>query len=290
MKSPLVKKHAWTGFLLTLPAILGMIIFFFIPFVWSTVISLTTGAGSLNFIGFKNYIELLSNQTFQLAGKNTLLLIGIGVPLNMLVSLSIANSIYRNFSRNDFFKSALIFPMVIPTASVVLVFLIFFHSSGIINQIMGFFGLTVHIDFINGTQSFYLVLFIYLWKYCGYNVVLFLSALGMIPLSYYEAAELDGASRFRKTISITLPLISPSLFFIFVISVVNSFKIYREVYVLFGKYPNQSIYMLQHFMNNSFENLNYPRLTAAANLIFLLFFILIFIIMFIKKKAGDIEL
>jgi multiple sugar transport system permease protein len=134
------------------------------------------------------------------------------------------------------------------------------------------------------------LLVLYIWKNSGYNIILFLAALNAIPTAYYEAADLDGAGKFRQLFGITLPLIVPYLFFIVVISVINSFKSFREAFILFGSHPHQSIYMIQHFMNNNFQNLNYIRLSVGAILIFTVIFTLMLILFRIRTKIGDIEL
>jgi multiple sugar transport system permease protein len=105
---------------------------------------------------------------------------------------------------------------------------------------------------------------------------------------YYEAAEMDTESRISKLRYITLPMIRPYLFFILVISIINTFKSFKEAYILCGNYPNENIYMIQHFMNNNFQNLNYTRLSVGAILIFAIIFVFIFILLKFRKN-GDVE-
>lgn len=95
-------------------------------------------------------------------------------------------------------------------------------------------------------------------------MVLFLAGLQGIPREYYESAGLDGAGTWRKFFNITLVYLVPASFFVFVISIINSFKVFRETYLISGAYPHDSIYMLQHYMNNMFASLDYQKLTAAA--------------------------
>ncbi|GHU08302.1 hypothetical protein FACS1894151_03980 [Spirochaetia bacterium] len=109
-----------------------------------------------------------------------------------------------------------------------------------------------------------MMILIFLWKNCGYNMVLFLSGLGNIPKDYYEAAWLDNASAFQVFRHVTFPCLLPTTVLALIMSIINSFKIFREIYLITGNYPHESIYTLQHFMNNMFASLNYPRLTSAA--------------------------
>ena len=111
-----------------------------------------------------------------------------------------------------------------------------------------------------------------------------------MPKEIYEAADIDGAGAYRKLTRITVPLIIPSVFFIVIISIINSFKSFREAYILCGTLPNKSIYMLQHFLNNNFANLNYQRLSVAAILVFLVIFVIVFAMLKIKEKIGDYEM
>jgi multiple sugar transport system permease protein len=177
----------------------------------------------------------------------------------------------------------------LPVASVVLFFQIIFSDAGLINNILGVFGISPA-NLAHSENSFTMLLVLYIWKNSGYNIILFLAALNAIPKAYYEAADIDGASSLIQLFKITLPLIVPYTFFIIVISVINSFKAFREAFILFGSHPHQSIYMIQHFMNNNFQNLNYIRLSVGANLIFLVIFVLVLILFVARKKVGDIEL
>jgi len=111
------------------------------------------------------------------------------------------------------------------------------------------------------------MILIFLWKNCGYNMVLFLAGLGNIPKDYYEAAWMDNASSFRAFLHITIPCLLPTGILAFIMSIINSFKIFREIYLITGNYPQEGIYTLQHFMNNMFASLNYPRLTSATALL-----------------------
>lgn len=287
-KSILRRNEAWSGFLFTLPAILGMTVFFLIPFALSVYISMTTGLNSTKFVGLKNYAEMLQNSTFQLAAWNTLRFILIAVPLIMIISLLIALLLYRRLRGHEFFRAAFIFPLVLPVASIILFFQIIFNQGGLINKVLSL----IHVaptDWLFSSHAFAVLVILYIWKNCGYNIILFLAALNSVPKEYYEAADLDTANGWTKLSRITLPLISQPMFFILIISITNTFKSFREAYILFRSYPNKTIYMIQHFINNNFQNANYLRVATSAILIFLLIFVLVFVLLWIKnKKGGDL--
>ena len=105
---------------------------------------------------------------------------------------------------------------------------------------------------------------LYCWRFTGYYVLIYFARLQMIPKEYYEYAMLFGAGKFQSFRHITWPMLIPTFLFTIVLSVMNAFKCYREAFLLGGNYPDDSIYLLQHFMNNNFQNLNYQKISAAA--------------------------
>ena len=139
-------------------------------------------------------------------------------------------------------------------------------------------------DWIQSEYAFPILVGLYIWKNCGYDLILFLAGLAAIPKEYREAAASEGASYWQTVRYITLPLLMPTFFFILIVSIINSFKSFREAYLLGGANPHESIYMLQHFMNNNFQNINYPRLSTAALLIFVVIFLLVLLLFWVKRK------
>lgn len=288
-KFKLRRNESFAGFLFCLPSILGLLTFFVIPFGVCVYMSFTENIGSSNFTGLKNYIDVLGSAVFRLAAWNTFKFNFAAVPLIMIISLAVALLLFKKLEGYNFFRTVFIFPLVLPAASVVLFFQIIFSETGMINNILNWFNI-LPVDFINSSNSFTVLVVLYIWKNSGFNIILFFSALNSIPREYYEASEIDGAGKKTQLFKITLPLIAPYMFFIFIISVINSFKAFREAFILFGAHPNPNIYMIQHFMNNNFQNLNYIRLSVGAILIFTVIFIMVLLLFKAKNKAGDIEL
>jgi len=289
IKHKLTKKESFTGMLFCLPSTVGMLLFFVVPFGVCVYMSFAENLNLSKFVGIQNYIDVLGSAAFRLAAWNTLKFNVVAVPLIMVISLAVAMLLYRKLKRYNFFRRVFVFPLVLPVASVVLFFQIIFSDSGLINNILSVFNIAPA-DWINSSNSFVMLVVLYLWKNSGYNIILFLSALNSIPIDFYEAAGLDGAGGFTQLRKITLPLIVPYTFFILVISIINSFKSFREAFILFGSHPDQSIYMIQHFMNNNFQNLNYLRLAVSAIMIFIVIFMLVLLLFRLRTKAGDIEL
>ena len=277
------KKQGIIGCIFAAPSIVGFLLFFGIPFVISLVFCFTQGVGDLKYVGFQNFIDLFSNSAFQLAVKNTLLFNLISVPLVIIISLGITLILNSKIKRGSSFRAVLTLPLVIPIASIVMVWKIFFAQTGAVNDILLKIGI-VGPDYLNTGWSFFILVLLYVWKNCGYNMIIFLAGLNNVPKEYYEAAAIDGCGKLSAFFNITLPLIVPTIFFAFIISIINSLRIYREAYLLSGKYPNSSIYMLQHFINNNFTNLNYQRLSTASVIVFIFISILIYVLFKLQKK------
>lgn len=268
------RRKKITGFLLVLPILTGTFVFFVLPFLLCLKYSFTFGVGGAVFNGFENYREVMSSHAFQLAVKNTLRFLGIGVSLNLLLSFFIALGIKAELGGTRFLRYILLLPMMLPIASVVMVVQVFFSDMGIVNHWLLSLGFPL-VKWLQGPKAFWILVGLYLWKNFGYNVILLLSGLNMIPEELYQTAAMEGAGRLQKLFFITIPLLAPHLFLTLLMSIINSFKSYREAFLLGGKHPHDSIYMLQHFLNNNFENLNYQRLSVAAILLFLILFVLL---------------
>ncbi|MGN0397680.1 MAG: carbohydrate ABC transporter permease [Candidatus Fimimorpha sp.] len=134
------------------------------------------------------------------------------------------------------------------------------------------------------------ILLLFLWKNLGYNMILFLAALSSAPKDGIEVAVLEGASPLQLFFLIKLRYISPSLFFVTLMTLVNSFKVFREVYIMTGDYPYESLYLLQHFINNTFRTLDYQKMSAAAVLISIVMMTIIGILFLIEGWFGkDVE-
>ncbi|MBQ5746979.1 MAG: sugar ABC transporter permease, partial [Clostridia bacterium] len=187
------------------------------------------------------------------------------------------------------FRTCFLSPMMVPTASIILIWQVMFSFNGSFNSFISLFGLEP-IDWMKSEYSQIVVALLFLWKNLGYNMILFMAALSNIPKDQIEAAEVDGANSFQRFFKIKLRYISPSIFFVMLLSLINSFKIFREVYLLTGQWPYETLYFLQHFMNNTFKNLDYPRLSAAAIVMSLVLVVIIGIIFVLEDRFGkDVE-
>ena len=283
------RKKKKDGMLLFFPILFGTMVFFALPFVMVVSYSFGMG-GQLRFAGLEHYRSVLSSEAFQLAAGNTIKFLLLGVPILLVLSLGIAlllrekldrkrpmKKLYRNrrFVAKRTIKVtqtvtpmsiSLLTPLVLPIASIVMV----------VEQI-------VPQSVLESEYAFWILLVLYLWKNCGYITILLLAGLSMIPQGLYDTAAIEGANGWQKLWYVTLPLLKPSLLFSAVIGMIQNFKSYREAFLLGGKHPNESIYLLQHFLNNNFENLNYTRLAVASVLTALPIIFIILLVVLIKK-------
>ena len=260
-----MRGEGLAALLLLTPSLLGLAVFFLIPFA-DTVRRSFFDARGKNFIGLDGYASVFGNRAFQLAAGNTAKFIGVCIPLLLLTSLGVALLIRAVRPRGRALKTSFLLPMAVPVASIVLLWQVLFHPKGIINTLLLQFG-GQPVDFMGSSAAFWVLVLTYLWKNCGYDMILWLAGLDGIPESLYEAARVDGANAWQTLRRITLPSLLPTVGLVAILSLLNGFKVFREAYLVAGAYPHDSIYLLQHLFNNWFQGLDISRLCAAATLL-----------------------
>lgn len=268
--------------LFMLPSLLGTLIFIFIPFLDVIFKSFYNGVSG-EFVAFKNYINIFTNKAFRLASFNTFKFIIICIPLLVVISLVVSILLDNMTFKQEFFKTTFLIPMAIPVASVVLLWTVTFNDKGTINGFLNRYGIN-GVDWLNSDFAFWVLVFTYIWRNLGYNIVLWLAGLSNISKSLYEAGSVDGANKKQLFIFITLPNLIPTIFTVSVLSLLNSFKVFREAYLVAGEYPHNSMYMLQHTFNNWFMSLDIDKLSAGATILSIIVFILI---LMLQKRLGE---
>ena len=259
-----------------IPSFIGVSIFILIPFI-DVIIRSFQNEVLRSFVGLNNYKEVFTNDAFKIAAKNTIKFVFVCIPLLIISSLIIAVVLQRFFRNSEKITTAFLVPMAIPIASIVLIWKILFNSQGIFNNILNYFNIE-SIDFMNSKYAFWVLVVTYIWKNLGYTIILWIAALSIVPKELYEVAKVDGASESKCFTKITFPIIKPSLYTITVLSLLNSFKVFREAYLIAGNYPHESMYMLQHIFNNWFRNLAFGKLSAASVVMAVVTFILIILL------------
>ena len=237
----------------------------------------------------QNFIKLFDNSAFRLAAKNTLSFSAMAVPLAVILSMGLALMLESRIPLKSQFRTFFLSPMMVPVASVVLIWQVLFNYNGTINEFLMLFG-GDKIDWLQSQFAPVVVMLLFLWKNLGYNMILFMAALNNIPKELLEVADVEGASEMYKFFAIKLRYLSPTVLFVTILSLINSFKVFREVYLLAGAYPYETLYTLQHFMNNTFDSLDYQKLSAAAVLMALVMVVIIALLFKAEDWFGkDVE-
>lgn len=262
-------KRAWKGYALIAPMLAGFLLFYVVPFGQVMWDSLSQGTGkSQLFVGFYNYQRMFQNKMFLTAFGNTLKFLGLGLPLVLLLAYGLALFLKSRARRSPVLRGVFLLPYVMPVAGTVLLINLLFSERGLVNRLLLALGLPLG-DWLQSPAAFWVMLLLYLWKSAGYAVVLLLSGLLTIPAEHYQVAQVEGASAAQAFRFVTMPQMWYALFLALVFSLINAFQCFREMFLVGGEHPHESVYMLQHFLNNSFESLNYQRLSVASVLLFL---------------------
>lgn len=271
------------------PSFLGVAVFFIVPFCVVVYYSVIDGVGSRNFVFLDNFIKLFDNSAFLLAAKNTLHFSAIAVPLAVILSIVLALMLEARIPGKSQFRTFFLSPMMVPVASVVLIWQVLFNYNGTVNEFLMLFGYD-KIDWLQSEHSQIVVILLFLWKNLGYFMILFMAGLANIPKELLEVADVEGAGELYKFFAIKLRYLSPTVLFVMILSLINSFKVFREVYLLTGDYPYETLYMLQHFMNNTFNSLDYQKLSAAAVVMALVMVVIIALLFKAEDWFGkDVE-
>ena len=271
------------------PSLLGLTVFFVAPFFVVIYYAFVNNPVRREFVLFENFTRLFQNYSFLLAAKNTAIFSLISVPAAVVLSLLLACMMNERIPLRSQLRTFMLTPLMVPVASVVLIWQVVFSYNGALNDLLAHFGLG-GVDWMKSEYNRYVVVLLYLWKTLGYNMILFLAALVNVPVDLQEMAMLEGASATRIFFSIKLRYISPTIVFVTILSLINSMKIFREVYLLTGKYPYDGLYLLQHFMNNTFESMDYQKLSAAA-LVMAVAMVLVILCLFVADHymGKDVE-
>lgn len=223
-------------------SVIGFVWFYLFPFVYAGFYAFVDNPVRKRFVGLQNFVEIFQNEFFLRGLSNMVRFMAIAIPLSMLASLVLALALKRLSLTGNFLSVMFLIPLVIPSASVVQ------------------FWMKLPIQ----QDAFATIVLIYIWKYMGYNAVLFLAGLHGIKEEYYQCAKVLGANGRQCFYRVTLVYLIPSFFLVFIMSFVNSFKIYREVYLMWNDYPPQNAYLLQHFVNNTLLSMRYEKLVSAV--------------------------
>lgn len=267
MKDNFEKK---SEFLFLLPALAGTLIFIVIPIFFSLYLSFCNWdlLSPIQFTGLKNYIALLHSQQFGKILINTFVFAISTTIIALILPLVLASCLNSRIRGGEFFKTAYFLPFITPMIVVAIVWeWIFDPNFGLLNYI-----LKQHINWLYDAQTAMLALIIVsAWKLIGYNMVIFLSGFSAINQNVYESAKIDGASPIQTFCKITLPLLSPTIFFVTIITTISSFQVFDLIYLMTQGGPMDSTNVLVYWIyKNAFEFFNIGNASAGAYILFLI--------------------
>lgn len=271
------------------PSVLGVAVFFILPFLVIIYYSMIDNPVSGQFVFFDNFKILFGNYAFKQAATNTLVFSAVAVPLAVILALILAMMMESRIPFKSQFRTFFLSPMMVPIASIVLIWQVLFHYNGAVNDLLLQFD--IHkIDWLKSQYAQVVIIILFLWKNLGYNMILFMAALSSIPKDILEVAVLESATSLQIFWHIKLRYLSSTLLFVTIMSLINSFKVFREIYLLTGNRPYDTIYMMQHFMNNMFGSLDYQKLSAAAIIMSIVMIVIIGILFLTESYFGrDVE-
>ena len=224
------KKSLW---LFLLPGLLGLMLFYVVPFLGGIYFSMTDGTIANRIVWFDNYQRVWDNEVFRLGLKNSLELSLISAPLIFVFSFVLAVMLRALKEKSIGFRNLLLMPYLVPSAALLIVWQILFDYGGPVNRLAAALGFE-RVLWLESEALRVPVVLLYIWKNLGFSIVLFSAALSSVPDALYEFARLEGAGVVQQEMKITLPMILPTAFLVFVMAWVNAFKIFKEVYFIGG--------------------------------------------------------
>lgn len=286
-----IKSKEFKAFLYLLPSLIIIAIFQIYPIFKSLAMSFYTDFDYLTDEVYKrgldNFQYVLTDPDFYLALKNTFIFVLGAVPLSIIVSLGFALLLNSNIKLKSFFRSVYFIPFITSTVAVSIVWRWMFNKEfGMINSILMLLGIGKVNWLTNPKMTIPMLVLLSVWKGMGYKIIIFLAGLQNIDEKYYLAAKIDGASAWRRFFSITIPLLSPTLFFVSITSVIGSFKLFDEVFILYDKQtgPLKSGLTIVYYIYNKFNR--YWQFSIASAAAFILF-VIILIFTLIQLRIGQ---
>lgn len=279
-----VNNQSLAGWLFILPAFIGTIIFIIIPVICSFGLSFAKWdlLNPIEFVGFANYLELLSDKLFFKILVNTFVFALSTSILGVIIPLVLAAILNRKIRGSEFYKTAYFLPFITPMIVIGIIWeWIFDPNIGLLNQF-----LHLHINWLYDTNfAMPALIMVSVWKLIGYNMVIFLSALSGVSQSLFEAAQIDGADAFQTFKNVTIPLLSPTIFFVVIITAISSFQIFDLIYLMTQGGPLDSTNVIVYAIyKNAFEYFNIGKASAIAYVLFVIILILTLIQWNLRKK------
>ncbi len=269
-----------TGLIFILPSLLGFLVFFLFPVLVSLVLSLckwnlSSGFGNIKFFGIENFKAIMTDPWFTDSMKNSLIFTAVTVIVGICLSLVLAVLLTKMAYFRNTLKVMFFLPYISSAVAVAIVWMVILQPTyGPLNQILRSIGIQQTPNWLADMHwALPALIAMYIWQNLGYNMVVYMAGLASIPTELYEAASIDGASGLKKFFSITVPMVSPTTFFIAIMGIINSFKVFDQVQVLTQGGPGTSTTMLALYIyREAFQFYNMGYASAAAWVMFVIIF------------------
>lgn len=281
------KENAW-GFLFIAPQIVGLLAFTLFPILFSLYLCFTQWdfVKAPEFVGLSNFEKVFSDNLFWTALSNTVVLVLGIVPLTLVCSLGLALLTNRKIRGLYFYKAAFFLPLITSSVATVTVwFWLYAPDFGIINNFLALFGLTGPGWLTDPFWAKAAITIMVAWQSLGWFYLIFLAGLKNIPQDYYEVADLDGANPVQKFFRITLPLLSPTTFFIITTMLISVFNIFNEAFILTRGGPEFGSYtIVYHIYNKAFRDFQMGQAAVVSWVLFIILFVITFIQFRLSRK------
>lgn len=299
-----VKERVWLGpgaklalqaYVFLLPSFLGLLVFSFLPIIAVAILSLFNWGliAQPTFIGFKNYNTLLSSSSFWHSLLVTFYYVLLNIPMQTVFAMMLALLLNQKIPGKGIFRTLFVIPwMATPTAMGIVWQWIFDPQYGALNTFLGVFHINGPAWLSSPTWAMPAIAAVNIWQYTGYNMLFFLAGLQGIPEHFYEAASLDGASPIQKFFTVTLPLLSPTLFFVLVTDIIGSAQVFDTVYVMTQGGPGEATSVLNfNIFRQAFEFFHAGYASALSMVLFaiLLIITLCQVLFFRNRTVYDLS-
>ncbi len=286
------KHEELAGYLFLLPNLLGTTLLIFAPIIITLIMgfskfNIMLGLGGMEFVGFDNFRALFSNERFSAALKNNILYTFTTVPFTVIFALILAGILNRSIYGRGVARAMFFMPYVSSMVAISTVFnLLFYPNGGPINNVLTMLGVKNPPGwFIDKDWAMIALIIMAIWQQVGYYMVILLAGMQNVPNSLYEAAEIDGAGPIRSFWSITVPGISPTLFFVLIISTINSFKVFDQINIITKGGPGYSTTVLVYeIYRNAFYEYDFGMASAIAWVLLLIVLVITFVQWIGQKK------
>ena len=283
----ITQSNAFWAFVFLSPNLLGFLGFLLLPVLASFGLSFLEWdlLSPAKWVGFRNYIGLFKDQVFIKVLWNTVYYTLGTVPVGIFISLLLAIALNKKIRGMKIYRALYFLPVISSYVAVAVVWQWLYNAEfGLLNYLLGLIGIKGPSWLSSITWAMPAVMVTSIWKQLGFNMLLFLAGLQGIPSTYYEAAEIDGAGKLMQFRKITVPLLSSTTFFVVVISIINSFQVFDQIFIMTEGGPARSTSVLVHYLyQNAFE---YFKMGYASAIAYVLFF-LVFIITMVQMKYSD---